>query len=145
MGTALFGLIRTSALRRTRGNLPILSPDYVILAELALLGEFRELPEFLFLKRYHPNVSRRANTTLAAVAEWQKPGTGTRVILEYWTLFVHHLFAINRAPLGFRERVRCYAVFIPGWMRVWRRQLQRELLGLPAEVRRVRATRRGAA
>jgi len=145
MGTSLFGLIRTSALRRTRGNLPILSPDYVILAELALLGEFREVQEFLFLKRYHPGVSRRAHPTLAAVAEWQKPGSGAHIILEYWTLFVHHLVAIKRAPLGVRERVRCYAAFIPSWMRVWRSRLQKELLGLPTELRRVRAARRAAA
>ena len=53
MGTSVFGLARTSALRQTRGILPILSPDYLVLAELALLGEFREVPELHFLKRYH--------------------------------------------------------------------------------------------
>jgi hypothetical protein len=90
-------------------------------------------------------VSRRANPTLADVAEWEQPGSGARVIFEYWTLFVHHLVAIKRAPLSFRERVRCYGAFIPSWMRVWRRRLQRELVGLPAEIRRVRAARRAAA
>ncbi len=145
MGTSVFGLIRTSALRRTRGNLPILSSDYMVLAELALLGEFREVPEFLFLKRYHPGVSRRANPTLAHVADWQQPGSGTRVILEYWTLFLQHLVAIKRAPLSFGERARCYATFIPSWTRVWRRQLRQELAGLPNELRRVRAARRAAA
>lgn len=145
MGTSFLGLARTSALRQTRGILPILSPDYVVLAELALLGEFREVPEFLFLKRYHPGVSRRAHSSLATLAEWQKPGSGTQVLLEYWTLFVQHLVAIRRAPVGFGERLRCYATLILGWTRVWRRRLWKELVGLPKELRRARAARRAAA
>jgi hypothetical protein len=117
----------------------------VILAELALLGEFREILEFLFLKRYNPGMSREVNPTPAEVAEWYQPGSGDRIILEYWTLLVQHLVAIKRAPLGCREKALCYAEFGPCWMRVWRRRLRRELAGLPAELRRVRAARKAAA
>ena len=143
-GTSFAGLMRTSALRQTRRILAFLGSDYVTLAELALLGEFREIPEVLFLRRFHRGMSRRANPTLADVAEWFQPGSGNCVILEYWTLLVQHLVSIKCAPLGFRERMRCYAAFVPSWTRVWRRQLQEELVGLPAELRRVWAARRAA-
>jgi hypothetical protein len=48
---AQFGLIRRSALERTRlhGSYP--SSDHVLLAELALLGKFWEIPEALFFRR----------------------------------------------------------------------------------------------
>jgi glycosyltransferase involved in cell wall biosynthesis len=141
-GTSIFGLIRTSALRQTRGHLAFPGADYVTLAELALLGEFREIPELLFLRRFHRGMSRRANPTLADVAEWFEPGSSNRVVLEYWTLLVQHLVSIKRAPLGFRERLWCCAVLVPSWTRYWRRQLQKELVSLPAELRRVRAARR---
>ena len=142
MGTSIHGLIRTSALRQTRGELPFPGSDYVTLAELALLGEFREIPELLFHRRFHPGMSRRAHATLADLAEWFEPGSSNRVVLEYWTLLFQHLVSIKRAPLGFRERMRCCAVFVPSWTRYWRRQLRRELLSLPAELRRVWAARR---
>jgi glycosyltransferase involved in cell wall biosynthesis len=141
MGTSIFGLIRTSALRQTRGHLAFPGADYVTLAELALLGEFREIPEVLFLRRFHRGMSRRANVTLADVAEWFQPGSSNRVILEYWPLLVQHLVSIKRAPLGFCERMRCCAALVPSWARVWRRQLQEELVSLPAELRRVWARR----
>jgi glycosyltransferase involved in cell wall biosynthesis len=144
MGTSIFGLIRTSALRQTRGTLTFLSADYVILAELALLGEFREIPEVLFLRRYHRGMSREACLTLADLAEWFQPGSSNSVLLEYWTLLAQHLVSIKRAPLGFGERMRCCAAVVPGWTRVWRRQLTEELVGLPAELRRVWAARRAA-
>ena len=144
IGTAIHGLIRTSALRQTRGILASPSSDYVTLAELALLGEFREIPEFLFRKRFHPGMSRKANPMLADVAEWYQPGSGNGVLLEYWMLFVQHLVSIKRAPLGFRERARCFAAFVPSWTRVWRRQLQEEFVGLPTELGRVWAARREA-
>jgi len=51
-GSSFAGLMRTSALRQTRGILAFPGADYVTLAELALLGEFREIPELLF----RPNV-----------------------------------------------------------------------------------------
>jgi hypothetical protein len=90
-------------------------------------------------------MSRRANPTLADVAEWFEPGSSNRVVLEYWTLLVQHLVSIKRAPLGFRERLWCCAVLVPSWTRYWRRQLQKELVSLPAELRRVRAARRRGA
>jgi glycosyltransferase involved in cell wall biosynthesis len=54
---AIFGVIRTEALAKTRllPNYP--GGDYPLLAELALEGKFVEIQEPLFLRRLHPGAS----------------------------------------------------------------------------------------
>ncbi len=49
----IFGLIRSSVLRKTRliGN--FISSDRALLIELALHGRFFEIPEYLFMRRAH--------------------------------------------------------------------------------------------
>lgn len=55
--TAVFGVIRAEALDRTHLHGSYYEADRVLLAELALLGRFRQRDEPLFLKRCHPGVS----------------------------------------------------------------------------------------
>jgi glycosyltransferase involved in cell wall biosynthesis len=144
MGTSFFGVARTGVLRSTRGHGAFISADYVVLAELALRGKLVEVPEFLFLKRYHPGMSREANDTLAEVADWFEPGSGRGIVLEYWPLFLQHLVSIARAPLPAEERLRCFGVFVPGWFRVWRRFMTGEACFLGRELVRAGLARRHA-
>src|SRR5882672_3783898 len=51
LNNALSGLIRMSALRRTRLMEPYRSADVVLMGHLVLLGKFRLLPERLFYRR----------------------------------------------------------------------------------------------
>jgi len=124
MSNAIFGLIRRSTLERTRLLESFPSSDYVLLAELALLGEFWEIPEPLFFRREHAAMSRQANRTGAEVAEWFEPGSGKdeagreKLVREFWRLFGEHLRSINSAPLTYSERVRCDVVFVREWL--WR-------------------------
>ncbi len=66
----LMGLIRREALARTRLIDRFRGCDYVLLAELAMLGEFIEISERLFLRRIHPHSSRRANTDNRSILHW---------------------------------------------------------------------------
>ncbi len=134
MGTSVFGVMRTDALRRTRGHGTFLSADYIVLAELALIGEFVEICEHLFVKRFHRQMSREANRTDIELAEWFEPGGGNRIQAEYWTLFFQHLVSIYRAALSPAEKVRCYRAFIPAWVRVWRALLWREVREVPGQL-----------
>jgi glycosyltransferase involved in cell wall biosynthesis len=126
----IYGLIRSSALRRTRllGSYP--SADYVLLAELALLGEFVELPERLFRRRLHPQMSRQANRSAAAAANWFKPNARNRFRAEAWRLCFEYLAAIAHAPLAPSERLRCLATFARVGGRRYGHHLARELLRL---------------
>lgn len=129
LSNAVFGLVRSDALRRTRGHGSFISADYVLLAELALLGQFWEVPEPLFLRRDHPQTSRRANRTSAELAEWFVAGAGRTPSRESVPLFREYLVALRRAPdLGPLSRLRAYGTILP-WLRRFRRSLLSELIG----------------
>ncbi|MBC7950399.1 MAG: glycosyltransferase family 2 protein [Rhodospirillaceae bacterium] len=55
--TAIFGVMRTNALRRTHLHGSYYEADRVLLAELALLGRFIQLDEPVIIKRCHAGVS----------------------------------------------------------------------------------------
>jgi glycosyltransferase involved in cell wall biosynthesis len=57
LGTHMFGVIRRSALDRTASIQNIPSSDRPLLAELALLGPFRQVRARLFHKRFHSGMS----------------------------------------------------------------------------------------
>jgi len=121
-----YGLVRRSAMEQTRLHGAYPSADYVLLAELALLGSFGIVPERLFLRRVHPQMSRLAHTNLSDVAEWFEPGTGGRVRPESLRLFAEHLRAIARTPLPAGERARTLALFLPAWLARYRGKMARE-------------------
>jgi signal transduction histidine kinase len=129
MANAVFGLIRTDALRRTRGHGAYISADYVLLAELAMLGQFWEVPEPLFLRRDHPQMSRRAYRAPAELAEWFKAGARRRPSREFLRLSREYVSALERASdLAPLDRLRNYATLVP-WLRRFHRSILRELLG----------------
>ena len=123
-----YGLIRRSALERTRlmGSFP--SSDYVLMAELALLGEFWEIPEPLFFRREHSAGSRSANRTAAEVAQFYEPGSAREeFVREFWRLFAEQVRSINSAPLTYAERARCHTIFMFEWIRRHRGPMWSEL------------------
>ena len=74
MACPVFGLIRANALSQTRLIAPFVAADYVLLAELALLGtSSREVPEVLFQRRVHPRISTYANRSAADLLRWYDP------------------------------------------------------------------------
>jgi len=105
---AVFGVIRASALKRTSviGNYAM--SDRVLLGELALHGKFYELPEHLFYRRIHPQISTHANVTDNEIAAWFDPRKRDKILLPRWRRFCEYLRAVERAPLSWSERVRCY-------------------------------------
>ncbi len=121
MGNEIFGLIRRSALEKTRLLDTFPTADYVLLAELSLLGQFWEIPETLFHRREHAEMSRQANPDAAQFAEWFLPGSTTgspgeqKFVREFWRVFWEMLRSINTIPLSPTERVRCDAVFLREW------------------------------
>ena len=104
--TAQYGLYRASALRKTRLIDAFPASDYVLLFELAILGEIWEVPETLFQRRYHPGISTKVNKSSAEYAAWfgQKlkgRSSRSRLGLEYWR-------SIARMSLPPGERLLCF-------------------------------------
>jgi glycosyltransferase involved in cell wall biosynthesis len=68
-GNMVYGLYRISALRRAGVFRPVLAPDRLLLAELSLYGEFAQVPEILWYRRF----TRLAGTARQRAALFAEP------------------------------------------------------------------------
>jgi glycosyltransferase involved in cell wall biosynthesis len=106
----IWGGIRGDILKGTAliGGYP--ASDRPLLAELSLHGRFHEIPEVLFLHREHAARSVRVHDWRKPhqAAGWYDPRKAGRVIFPEWRLVGGYLSSIRRAPLGPKERLRCY-------------------------------------
>jgi hypothetical protein len=88
---------------------PFFGADYVLLGELAMLGEIHELDEILFRLRAHPKRSMKANRGARAQAAWYDPSVAQRLfVMPGWERMVWELLkSAGRAPLPLGERTLC--------------------------------------
>ncbi|QKQ26307.1 glycosyltransferase family 2 protein [Candidatus Reidiella endopervernicosa] len=70
---SVFGLIRLSALKKTHLIGTHLSSDKTLLTELALLGHFHQVEDFLFYRRQHEKMSVAANRKASDLRAWFDP------------------------------------------------------------------------
>jgi glycosyltransferase involved in cell wall biosynthesis len=118
---AIFGVIRTSALRDTGLLGAFVASDIVTLAELALRGRFREHPDRLFLRRYHPGTSVIANPDARSRARWFDPNRRWRNPMPVTRLYGELLRAVQRSPLPPSRRLEADLVVTREWaMPRWR-------------------------
>lgn len=103
--TALFGVVRSDALRRTRLLGSYYEADRVLLAELALLGRFRQLASPLFLKRCHAGVSVLKG--FRARARMMDPNVAP--LLPGMRLRAGYLRSLTVGDLPARQRLACAA------------------------------------
>jgi len=134
LANAVFGLMRRSALERTRLIDSFVASDYVLFVELALLGEFHEVPEVLFEKREHKASSRMANVADKQVLEWfdptKKPSSWLTTRQRLWLEYIRsarRLTPGSMAWLGQSVTITCAVV--GRRMRVTAGRLKRSLLG----------------
>jgi glycosyltransferase involved in cell wall biosynthesis len=106
--TLIFGLIRSDALRKTPRIAPYVASDRVLLAELGLLGRFREVPGRLFLLREHPERSVTA-IPFHKRAAWFDPAAGSRRVFPHWRFYTEYFVCVHRVCRRRRERWACYA------------------------------------
>lgn len=117
----VFGLIRLRNLRSTQLIANCWGGDQVLLATLLLQGEFHEISERLFLRRYHPGTSLVANATPVEVARWFDPTKRGRTALPRTRLTAELLRVVLRSGLTPVEKLRCAAAVGTDWVpRYWR-------------------------
>lgn len=145
----LFGLMRRHLLERTDKHGSFKGGDRVLVAEMALLGGFVEIDEFLFLNRDHPDRYTRMPSDQPMRKQkraWLDPTSDGKISLPRWTGFTKYLNAVRRHPLPRAEKARCYVAvgqaLFDNRMYV-SRQLVREIQeAVPAVVVRVSPHRR---
>ncbi len=122
------GLVRTEELRRARPMGDYISSDIVLLAELALMGQFHEIQEPLFLRRMSLNASTQGKT-LSQLKIFYNPFKPNRIVLPLWRQQWELLGAVFRSNISGAEKRR--AVWFVTKCYYWRwRQLAAEIGGV---------------
>jgi glycosyltransferase involved in cell wall biosynthesis len=98
------GVVRTAALRRAGPLGTYVGADMVLVPAIALQGQFRELPEYLFYRRMHPGASSSIDTA-AGDQEFWNPQARHRTSLTAWPRFRGYVRAIARAPVSLGEKL----------------------------------------
>lgn len=126
----IFGVMRMSALRQIPPQGIHVNGDGVLLARMALLGRFYEIPEYLFISRRHIGQSstilparltqsrfRLTNKHgLLPCPEWWDPAKARALTFPEFRLLREYFLSIVRAPLSVRQSLRCYFMLLP-WIR----------------------------
>lgn len=105
LNNAINGLIRMSALRRTRLIDRYYGADLVLMGHLALLGTFLLIEEPLYYRRMEP-ASSTALMDEAGKREHHFPQQTRRAQWQGWKRFAGWWFAGLRAPMPIAERLR---------------------------------------
>lgn len=103
----VFGLIRREALASTRLIDSFVGSDRVLLARLALIGQFIELPDELFISRRHAGQSVKIK--FRARAAWFDTNRPSQVVLPQWRNLIELARQIAASDLAPAERARSYA------------------------------------
>jgi glycosyltransferase involved in cell wall biosynthesis len=132
--TQHYGLFLADALRRTRLNGSYPSSDYVLTAEMAMLGELREIPEVLVRRRNESQHGTRAVLhDKQAWAAWLDPKMKDRRLLLRMEdrLALEYIRAALALPLRPMDKLTCavtgplvhYRRVFPNTIRIWRSKL----------------------
>ena len=131
---AQYGLVRRDVLKKTRLLEPFVESDYVLLAELALLGEIVEVPEILLQLRSHPQTAVKPYIKGEdAVLSWFDPTKNGRKspLQPHTRIGLEYLRSIKRMPLPLGERTRCYWTMVTVWCPI---EIRRSMQDLRAKV-----------
>lgn len=118
-----YGIIRSDVLAKTRLQQNYTGSDRTLLSELAIYGLFHEVQEPLFLKRFH---EKNRYTDWRARMVWFSDDLAGRITLPFWMQFSDYLVTIQRVPLKWHERLRCYLVMLR-WLGVFGKNMAKDL------------------
>lgn len=128
---AHLGLIRRSAMQRTRLIGSERASDVHFLAELALYGKFALLSEQLFFRRYHQQSSSWDRASKEHQEKYYNPGKKSAFRMHTWRKYSHLASSVWRAPIPMGQKLDLAAHLArqSGWDRG---ALAHELAGLLA-------------
>lgn len=104
----IWGLVPRSLLERTALFRGYPEEDFVVIAQLALLGKLVLVPRDLFLLRKHATQSVKTHPSVYARSGWFRAPESSRVRFPHWRLTAEYLRSPRSADLPAREEARCY-------------------------------------
>lgn len=131
---SIFGLTRTSAMRRACPMGLYIASDQIVLMRLLLQGTFVEVPEYLFHRRRHAEASTVKQRTIRELAQWYAGGVPPgRVVLPTWKLYSEYIRAVRDAGLSMGERMRCRAAVVRRFVGK-KRFIWRDIKSIPVQL-----------
>lgn len=110
----IFGVMRGDILAQTPLIGSFVASDMILLAELSLRGHILEIPEYLFWRRDHANVSIRAYPSYRDRIAWFDPNKKGRPQLSRWRWLYEYHQSLQRVSMSALERLRCHA-YLAEW------------------------------
>lgn len=101
---AHLGVLRRSAMLRTGLIGSELASDIRFLAEMAMLGKFAVVPEYLFGRRFHEESSSWAREDAERQRRYYAPDRRGMARLGTWRRYLHLVHRAARVPLPLRTR-----------------------------------------
>jgi glycosyltransferase involved in cell wall biosynthesis len=123
---AHLGLLRRDAMLGTRLIAGHLASDVDFLAEMAMRGKFRLLPDVRFFRRFHPASSSWARGDETHQAAYYAPAAKSLSSFGTWRRFGFRLGAVWRGPVGLGDKL-ALGTDVLRWMGHERHALTREL------------------
>lgn len=128
----IFGVIRRSVLARTPLHGSYGHADGVLLAQLALMGKFHEIPEVLFFSRRHPHqattrfIWSQVEPDYYGFARWTNIELDDRILLPRWRMLAEYCRVVGQAQISWRDRLACVGALLY-WVKMFRRSMAAEV------------------
>lgn len=103
-GHAFYGLIRSDALRQTSLIQSFVHSEHVMVGRLSLLGDFFEVPDYLFFRRMHPGQYSGGDKGADGRLEWFDSSLKGRAALPLSNLFLQHILMVSAAPIPLKSK-----------------------------------------
>ncbi len=103
-----FGLMRREMLGTIILFQPYVNAEMSLMSELALRGQFYEIPEHLFVHRDHPGISTRRFPTPKERIVWWSPTKAGRGGWDGWRMLFARVRSVTVVPMSPYDRIRCY-------------------------------------
>jgi hypothetical protein len=114
MVNSLLGVIRANALASKELNQDVTGDDNLLLAELALRGQFWEVPERLFCRRTHEAAASQ-DRSMKGKLQWLSAGRPCIARFALPRLVMAHFEAIGRAPRTRREKIGAVLSYVSAY------------------------------
>lgn len=117
MVNAIFGVFRSSVLKKSRLIDSFVASDYILLGEIALQGQIWQVPELLYNRRQHKESCMEANKTKKEILEWFNPKIKKKIgILQSYfpTSYMHARLvlewskSVHRSPISIGSKLSLY-------------------------------------
>ncbi|WP_245701147.1 glycosyltransferase family 2 protein [Sanguibacter gelidistatuariae] len=109
----MYGVVRMSAMRRSRGLLPLVGDDMVLLVELLCQGKMALVDDQLFWQRRHAEQFSQQGENQV---KWHAPNGGVRFAFPQTRLNFELHRAVTRSHISIPEKARSLAALESRWV-----------------------------